>query len=208
VAADPDLELLERWRAGDSAAGERLFDRHFEGIKRFFRNKVSLGVEDLVQQTFLTCVERKDAVRGDSTYRTYLFGVAHNVLRNHLRTKRRKQDPLDFGTISAAAIDPTPSGFVAQREERQAILLALREIPIQYQVILELHYWEQMDRNALARVLEIPPGTAASRLRRGRELLRAALEVGASRPALLVQTLSNLDDWAAELAHGVRVAGG
>jgi hypothetical protein len=34
---DPDLELFERWRAGDSAAGQQLFARHFSDIYAFFR---------------------------------------------------------------------------------------------------------------------------------------------------------------------------
>lgn len=200
----PDLELLDRWRGGDAKAGQELFGRHFDVLKRFFRNKVSTGMEDLMQKTFLVCVETKDQVRGDSTFRTYLFGVAYNVLRNHLRSKRRKDDPIDFGTVSAAAMDPTPSRYVAGREEQQAILLGLRQIPLEYQVVLELYYWEQLDRKAIAAVLDIPPGTAASRLRRGRELLREELEKLATTPALLEQTMTNLDAWAAELAEGVR----
>jgi len=202
-SVDPDLELLKQWREGTSSAGEELFSRHFPTLKRFFRNKVSSGVEDLMQKTFLICVETKERVRGDSTFRTYLFGVAFNVLRNHLRSKRRKDDPVDFGTVSAAALDPTPSRYVAGREEQQTILFALRELPLDFQVVLELHYWEQLDRNEIAAVLDIPPGTAASRLRRGRELLKAALE-RTTTPALLTRTLSNLDDWAVELAAGVR----
>ncbi len=204
LSADPDLQLLAQWRDGQSNAGEALFANHFDALKRFFRNKVSSDLEDLMQKTFLVCVETKEKVRGDSSFRTYLLGVANNVLRNHLRSKRRKDDPLDFGTVSAAALDPTPSLYVAGREEQQAILLALRQIPLTYQIVLELYYWEQMERNELAVALDIPPGTAASRLRRGRELLKVELERLAGTPELLQQTLSNLDDWAAELAAGVR----
>ncbi len=204
LSPDPDLQLLAQWRDGQSSAGETLFLRHFDALKRFFRNKVSSGMEDLMQKTFLVCVENKEQVRGDSTFRSYLFGVAHNVLRNHLRGKRRKDDPVDFGTVSAAALDPTPSVYVAGRQEQQTILLALRQIPLMYQVVLELYYWEQMERNEIAATLDIPPGTAASRLRRGRALLKVELEGLAETPALLQQTLTNLDDWAAGLAAGVR----
>ncbi len=203
-SSDPDLQLLVQWRDGQSSAGETLFANHFDALKRFFRNKVSSEIEDLMQKTFLVCVETKEQVRGDSSFRTYLLGVANNVLRNHLRSKRRKDDPLDFGTVSAAALDPTPSLYVAGREEQQAILLALRQIPLTYQIVLELYYWEQMERNEIASALDIPPGTAASRLRRGRELLKVELERLAGTPALLQKTLSNLDDWAAELGAGVR----
>jgi hypothetical protein len=68
VSPKADAELLEAWGAGDKAAGEALFDRHFEAIYRFFQNKVGPGViDDLVQQTFLGCVEAPDRFRGDSS---------------------------------------------------------------------------------------------------------------------------------------------
>ena len=54
-------------------------------------------LEDLVQQTFMACVEGRERFRNDSTFRTYLFGVAHNVLRSHLRKRRREGERFDFG---------------------------------------------------------------------------------------------------------------
>ena len=52
-----DEELLRAWSDGDRDAGERLFERHFESVVRFFRNKAAGDHEDLIQQTFLGCVE-------------------------------------------------------------------------------------------------------------------------------------------------------
>ncbi len=34
-----DYDLLDAWRAGDAAAGNELFDRHFDSIYRFLRSK-------------------------------------------------------------------------------------------------------------------------------------------------------------------------
>jgi RNA polymerase sigma-70 factor (ECF subfamily) len=65
-----DYELLDVWRAGDPKASGELFDRHFRGLYRFFRNKGVKGVDDLVQQTFLGCVEGRCRMRGDATFRT------------------------------------------------------------------------------------------------------------------------------------------
>ena len=47
-----DLELLERWRAGDRAAGSALFKRHVGWIERYFGSRVDCDVDDLVQSTF------------------------------------------------------------------------------------------------------------------------------------------------------------
>jgi RNA polymerase sigma-70 factor (ECF subfamily) len=199
-----DLALLQAWRSGDQAAGRQLFSRHFDAMKRFFRNKVSSDIEDLIQQTFMVCVETQERVRPDASFRAYLYGIAHNVLRNALRTKRRKEGPIDFGVTSMHALDPTPSQYVAKRQEQQIILLGLRRIPLDYQVALELYYWEQMDRNEIAEALGIPPGTAATRLRRGRQLLQEQLEELAETPSALEKTITGLETWAAQLRDGVQ----
>ena len=57
---DPDIALLERWRAGDRRAGEDLFSRHFAQVLRFFEGKVGGRAEDLTQQTFLACAKPRD----------------------------------------------------------------------------------------------------------------------------------------------------
>ncbi|HWN68565.1 MAG TPA: sigma factor-like helix-turn-helix DNA-binding protein, partial [Haliangium sp.] len=73
---------------------------------------------------------------------------------------------------------------------------ALRGIPVDYQVILELHYWEQMNTEDMAEALALPVGTVRSRLRRARELLEQAMGRLAESPGELQSTLTRLDDWA------------
>ncbi|MEX1364513.1 MAG: sigma-70 family RNA polymerase sigma factor, partial [Nannocystaceae bacterium] len=92
-----DRALLEQWRAGDAGAGNTLFERHFDTIARFVKNKVSHQgeLEDLVQQVFLRCVEGRDRFEGRSSFRTYLFAVAHNTLLEHFRRRRRAGAQVD-----------------------------------------------------------------------------------------------------------------
>jgi hypothetical protein len=66
TGAEPsDLALLEAWRGGDDVAGNRLVRRHFSTISRFFRNKVPDQRADLMQRTFLACVESRKAPLSD-----------------------------------------------------------------------------------------------------------------------------------------------
>ena len=194
-----DLELARRWRDGDRRAGEVLFERHYDAIECFFRNKVSTGIEDLLQKTFLICVEKKDDFRGESSFRTYLFGVAYNVLRNHYRQAKRQRERIDFQRESVADLAPGVSTMVRGSEQRSLLLAALRSIPLDYQVVLELYYWEEMEGKAIAEVLGIPDGTARSRIRLGKERLRKALEEQELSPERLRETLTHLDEWAREL---------
>jgi RNA polymerase sigma-70 factor (ECF subfamily) len=194
-----DPELLDRWREGDLEAGDELFNRHFASIHRFFRNKVGEeGLEDLVQQTFMACVEGRERFRSDSSFRTYLFGVAHNLLRDFYR-RRRKSEAIDFGETSAVDAGAGPSTVVGKRREQRLLLEGLRRIPIDSQVVLELYYWEEMSASQTARVLEIPEGTVRGRVRRAKELLRKELTRLARTQQELESTVGDLERWAASL---------
>jgi DNA-directed RNA polymerase specialized sigma24 family protein len=78
-------------------------------------------------------------------------------------------------------------------------LLALRRIPLDSQVALELHYWESMTAAEIGEVLGMPLGTVKTRLRRAKQLLEVelrALDVGQARLDLAG---AGLDTWAREL---------
>jgi len=194
-----DLELLEAWREGDRRAGSELFERHFDSICRFFANKVDRDVDDLVQKTFAACVEGKERFRGHSSFRTYLFGVAHNVLRSTLRTRKRENARLDFGMTSVFDLGLSPTTLLATGREQALMLQALRRIPVEHQLVLELYYWEDMEASELAEVLELPEGTVRSRIRRSKQLLEEQLRALADSDAVLTSTLSDLDSWARSL---------
>lgn len=198
-----DDELFRAWRAGDRAAGEALFERHYDALDRFFVNKVGDRAGDLVQRTFLACVESADRFRGDAGFRTFLFAIARNQLLKHIRDWGRERARFDLGSVTACDLDPSPSLVAARREEQRVILTALRRLPIDEQIALELHYWEQLTGAEIAAVLEIPVGTAKTRLRRARERLEAELAAISGPGSLLSSTLGDLDRWAAELRAGL-----
>jgi RNA polymerase sigma factor (sigma-70 family) len=195
-----DADLLQAWADGNKSAGEQLFERHFEAIARFFRNKLPADAqhEDLIQQTFLGCIEARARFRGDASFRSFLFAIAHNQLGKHWRSRSR--DRLDFQTISAFDIDPSPSAVVARDQDQQKLLLALRRIPLDSQVVLELHYWEAMTAAEIGEVLDVPLGTAKTRIRRAKQLLEAELRALELAGPGSSHTGSGLDTW----ARGVR----
>ena len=184
---DPDSELLARWREGDRAAGQALFERYFESLYRFFRNK-SQGpdCDELVQSTLLACLDAKQQFRGDSSFRTFLFGIARNKLYHYFRSRKR-DGVLDPSASSVAELVTTPGTVLARDQAHRALLAALRELPVEQQTLLELHYWEELDTNELAAVFEVPAGTIRTWLFRARGKLRELLG-----PAL-AETLDDLD---------------
>jgi RNA polymerase sigma factor (sigma-70 family) len=176
-----DLELLDRWRAGDHHAGNELFRRYFRSVYRFFREKVNGEEDELIQRTFLACVRARDQFRKDGSFRAYLFSLARNELYRRLREQARDSN-LDFSVTSLAAVTPSPSSVMAKDERRALLAWALRELPLQQQLALELHYWEDMRPRELAQVFDIAEATARGWLHRARQVLRQQLERGGGRP--------------------------
>ena len=136
AAVATDFELLDAWRGGDASAGQELFARHFERVCRFFYNKVEGGVEDLIQQTFLACVEARDRFRGEARFFTFLYAVAQNVLRTHYRALRKDRAGIDFDAVTVHDLNPTPSVVVGRKKEQRVLLQGLRRLPLDLQIVL------------------------------------------------------------------------
>ena len=179
-----DWELLEAWRNGDRKAGDILVQRYIRPIARFFRHKLREVEDDLVQRTFLGCVEGATRFEGRSSFRTFLFAIARNVLLEHLRALQRSGqragDEFDPGLSSLSALGPSPSQALADKQSTLRLLDALRQIPVDSQLLLELYYWEELSIAELAHVLEVPEGSVKRRLHEARQRLLHHLNTSAS----------------------------
>lgn len=175
-----DFELLTRWRSGDKTAGNDLVRRHFSGVYRFFRSKLDAGVEDLTQQTFLAVAEGRDRFRAEGSFKAYLFGIARRQLMLALRGRYRA------GKVFAPAehsvqdlvpgVGPSPSQAAASVRDQEILLGALRGIPVDFQIAVELHYWEGMSVNEIAEATGVATGTVKSRLHRARDMLQDRID--------------------------------
>lgn len=194
-----DLELLSAWSGGDQRAGDRLVRRYMRAVVRFFRNKTSDDLDDLVQQTFLGCIESVARFRGEGSFRSYLFGVACHVLARYYRAKYRDDKRVSLDEVSFHDLSPGPSLAFAQRREHELLLTALRRLPVSYQVVLELHFWEEMTTREIAVATAVPHGTAQTRLRRAREQLAALLERTREAFGVAAVRPPDVDAWVGEM---------
>ena len=175
---DDDLNLLQRWRDGDQRAGQELCTRHFPEIYRFFEHKLPGEADDLTQQTFLACVKARDQFRGQSTFRTYLFSIARNELYMRLR-KLPKFEQVDLEVSALDELVSSPSKQFGKNQELAKIRAALQKLPVEQQVLLEFHYWHDLDAAALSEMFETSPATIRVRLLRARRALKDRLGASA-----------------------------
>lgn len=202
ASPDPaDAELVERWRNGDQAAGEQLFGRHFDTLYRFFATKCA-DPGDLTQATLLAVVRSRQQFAGRSSFRTYLFSIARNELYDHLRAQKRAH--FDPAISSIIDLVTTPATRLDRGDDHRRLCLALRELPLEQQTLLELHYWEDLDAAALAEVFDSPPTTIRTRLHRARLALRERLLANPLAPppssssssSSVEAQIDELDTWA------------
>ena len=127
---------------------------------------------DLVQQTFLTFVQRLDQIRDFSKIKSWLF----TTLRRHflLKVRRYKKHP-EVQFLSDAhdfrAEDPEVWKSLDARNVRDALL----QVDEKYRVALELFYLKNLSYREIIDALGIPIGTVMSRLSRGKAQLRSIL---------------------------------
>ena len=172
---EADAFLLGRWSRGDRHAGTLLVERHTGVLLRFFRKRRAEEAEDLVQQTFLACFESARRFRRESSFRTFLIGIAVNQLHTQLRRSRKRREALSGAPPDV--LDGSGRAPEAATEEHEERLLgaALERLRPDMRAILELFYWRGLSQIDVSATLGIPVGTVASRIRRARGRLLALM---------------------------------
>jgi RNA polymerase sigma-70 factor (ECF subfamily) len=170
-----DDELMAETRRGSQAAFEALFDRYREPVWRFFRRRTpDAGIaEELAQDTFVALLEGARRYTGKGMFRSYLFGVAYNVLLADRR--RRTQRSAERLTADPAAPPSDPDDVIWLREALAALDESDREI-------LMLRQYEELSYQEIAEVCGVPLNTVRSQLFRARMALKSALEARAPQP--------------------------
>src|SRR4051812_34724160 len=85
VPPPSDLELLDRWRAGERAAGAELCRRHLDTLRGFFATKCRGDADELAQRTLLASVLESCESRERAGFRTHLFTLARRELYRYLQ---------------------------------------------------------------------------------------------------------------------------
>ena len=135
-----DRCLLQAWRAGDVEAGDALIRRHAACVRGYFEPRARHEVvDDLVQWTFVACVEGRDRCAQRSSFRVYVLGVARNVLRVHYRSQRRAlraRSDRDLSRVLVAAPPEGPDELVERRRRQRELVVALKDPVENYGMLL------------------------------------------------------------------------
>jgi len=136
----------------------------------------SSDIDDLVEEVLVVTWRRLDHVPEGAEV-AWMIGVARNLLQNARRKHSRRMNAQH--KLSPTRDDASAEDHVIANEQLRAALAALRE---QDREVLLLHYWEGLEAPALAVVLGISAGAAATRLSRASARLREAFAQNPDSP--------------------------
>ena len=162
----------------------RAVGEHHASVYRLLRR---MGVpardaEDARQQVFWVLSRNLDRVEPGRD-RAFLFGVALRVAQS-VRRSLGRLDPVDDGVLGDVAAPVVGPDEALEDQQARALLDALLEaMPLELRVVVVLHDLEEWTMRDIASALELPGGTVASRLRRGRELLERLARRATRAPA-------------------------
>jgi len=161
-----------------------IFRRHFGAIHTYLVRRVGTPLaDDLAALTFTIAFERRRTFKPETrNARPWLYGIATNLLRNHLRAERRLLHTIARLPVEELLEQPLDSdqalGRIDAAREAARIAEALEQLDPDQRDVLLLFAWAQLSYEEIGSTLGIPAGTVASRLSRARALLRSYLTSG------------------------------
>jgi RNA polymerase sigma-70 factor (ECF subfamily) len=173
-----DEALVAACGVGDRAALGALFDRHHEAVLRFVTRLTNANeddVDDIVQDTFLVACSASARFRGGSSVRTWLLGIASNVVRHATRSRGRRRALVDaVGRVEPEGVRG-PDALVHSIELRAAVAKAIDELSHDLRTVFVLCDLEELPGAEVASALGIPGGTVYRRRHDARRALRESL---------------------------------
>ena len=170
-----DVDLVNESRKGNRAAFSELVRRHSRPltmmILRIVRDEEE--AKDISQAVFLKAFEGLSRFKMASSFKTWLYRIAMNAVKDHLRKRR----PVPDSDLIDQAVDPARSP--GERMDRGAHLRRLREaiehLPEKQRLTLQLRIYEEMDYKEIASVLGGSAGSARGNFFQAAKTLREKL---------------------------------
>jgi RNA polymerase sigma-70 factor (ECF subfamily) len=183
VAPDPDVQVIERCRAGEADAFAEVVERHQGAV--YGTALRLIGDRDaaleVANTAFYKAYRALDSVDLARPLRPWLLRIATNEALNHLRSQGR----IARQTLSGEAGQTALAGLAAEnadpaegalaREQHEAVQRALDALPPQYRAVAVLRYLDDQSYAEIAAETGLPTNTVGVYLLRARDQMRKAL---------------------------------
>jgi len=185
VPTPTDEQLVLALGAGDTDSLGLLVARWERPLYGFAYRLLATpeDARDICQETFLRVLEKANRFHKDARFSTWMYQIALNLCRDHLRKKRRwglllaegRSPADDVQDFDRFASQHDPAEDVERRETREFVSRALRQIPSEQREVLILKEFEGLRFREIAEILGCPESTVKSRMYHGLSVLRTVL---------------------------------
>jgi RNA polymerase sigma-70 factor (ECF subfamily) len=140
--------------------------------------------EEVLQTTYLKVLEGKAMFGGESSLRTWLFGVIRRTAAEQRRRRWLRLQIFDRWQdgLPVAAHAPDPEDMASASETSHALLQALAILSVRQREVLHLVFYHDLTIGEAAQVLNLNLGTARTHFERGKRQLRKVLDPSGVRP--------------------------
>jgi len=192
---DDNRTAFLRWRdAGDLAALTEVFDSVAQELLLIASHVATAGQqpEDLLQQTFLTAIQKADRYDGSRPLEPWLLGILVNFARSSRRQLQRERSGLDVDSDFVLA---DPAAAVAADELANHVREVIESLPLPQREVMTLHLVHGMTPTEIAHATARPVGTVKSWIHRSLEHVRSRLPAGLVAPfGMLLRGMSRLSN--------------
>jgi len=174
---DEDAELADRARAGDRDAFGTLVEK-FQGpiysyALHFFRN--ATRAEDVTQDTFLRAFRFLHTYDPARRFSTWLYTVARNLCidqhRERVRTEHVDVESVHPRYLVAAQTRLNPLERLEDREDRERLLWAIRQLPEKYRTPIILCYMQGLPYQEISDIVGISLNNTKIRIFRAKKMI-------------------------------------
>ncbi|HEY7004908.1 MAG TPA: sigma-70 family RNA polymerase sigma factor [Sphingomicrobium sp.] len=170
-----ELELLERVKARDMDAFERLYRIYQPRLARFVTNLVNRPqiVEEVLDDTMMVVWQTAGSFRGTSKLSTWVFAIAY---RKAIKARSRWPDPVeDEDRDTQVSNDPGPDADLERSRVRSALVDAMSGLSAEQRAVVDLTYFHDLGYREIAEILNCPVDTVKTRMFHARRRLKQAL---------------------------------
>jgi RNA polymerase sigma-70 factor (ECF subfamily) len=184
---DPDLDLVERARRGDTRAFDELVSKYTPKLYGLVYHMTSNreDTNDLLQDVFAKAYRSIKRFRGKSSFYTWIYSIATNMTLNFLKKRNRRRtmslDDVDLAIendhdfIEATSkSDPVREANISELQER--LNMAMQQLSVDHRAVVTMFDIQGMPHSEISKILGVSEGTVRSRLFYAHRLLQSHLE--------------------------------
>ncbi len=163
-----DEQLLVLLTKGQKGAFRELYERYHVRMFRFFYRMLQSNEDranDFTQDLFLKIVEHPGAFDPERKFSSWIYAVAHNMVKNEYRRKSRAPKLVEIPeNESILKNDGAFPDRIDREVRRKELAKAIQKLSPKHRTCFVLRYYEGLEIKAISEIIDCPEGTVKSRL--------------------------------------------